>query len=204
MARPHATFDDAAEFCGRLDRPGRGLTNVAEVDYSRRETTPDQLRIMDVLAVRDLSGCVLLHVGVGNSALARRLSCRVRRIDGLTIHANEKANADALGLPNYVVYLLNKHSKDLACLNADYDFIIDNNLGSFCCCRYHFYMMLDNYVSHLRPRGQVLTDQRGLTWTVDGNREWKLTWDDMVVLGATFPIRAERVSDSVYALTRLG
>ena len=50
----------------------------------------------------------------------------------------------------------------------------------------------------------MLTDQRGLSWTVDGNAEWKLTWNDLVALETRYPIHAERLGETVYALTRLG
>lgn len=197
------TYENAVEICGHLDRPGRGLENLAEIDYSRKGPSLDLACIIDVLAGHDLAGRDLLHVGVGCSALARRFSCRARRIVGLTIHPNEKAVAEELQLPNYSVLVLNKHGKELACLDGRFDYVIDNNLGSFACCRYHFYLMLDHYRSHLVPGGQVLTCQRGMDWTVDGNHEWKLTWDDLVGLQGTFHLRAEHITDSVYALTRL-
>ena len=83
-------------FCGNLDSPGIALDNLAEIDYSRSPTSVDQARIEAWLRGADLAGKVLLHVGVGNSSLARGLADRVVRIDGLTVHPNEKAHAEAL------------------------------------------------------------------------------------------------------------
>jgi len=81
----------------------------------------------------------MLHVGVGNSKLAQRFASRARRLDGLTVHQNEKTHADALGIPNYTVYVLNKYSPEfVSVLTKPYDVIIDNNLASFACCQYHF------------------------------------------------------------------
>src|SRR5437764_8596280 len=120
--------------CGKLDRPGIALANCFEIDYSRRQTSVDQARIEAWLGRTDLAGKTLLHVGVGNSSLAKGLAHRVVRVDGLTAHPNEKAHADSLRIPNYRVVLLNKHSRELFRLRGAYDFIIDNNLASFACC----------------------------------------------------------------------
>jgi hypothetical protein len=60
--------------------------------------------------------------------------------------------------------------------------------------------MLDNYVWCLRPGGRILTDQRGMDWTVEDDPRWALTFDDLVVVGERFGLRAAPITDSVYEL----
>jgi hypothetical protein len=135
-------------------------------------------------------------------APARRLAGRAARIDGITVHPNEMRTANALALSNYRAHLVNKHSRRVADLPGPYDFIVDNNLASFVCCRRHFRRMLENYVALLRRGGRILTDRRGMEWTVDGNDEWKLSFAHLTALAKQFPVRVERVAESVYALVK--
>jgi hypothetical protein len=184
--------------CRNLDRPGVAQDAFAKIDFSRRDTTKDQARIEAVLETMDLAGKRLLHVGVGNSRLAERFAPRVARIDGLTIAPAEKARGDALALDNYRVDLANKYSRTLR-LRRRYDFIIDNNLASFACCRYHFYLMLDTYLAALRPGGLILTHQRGMDWTFADPR-WRLSYRDLAGLEAKLPVRVFRLTEAVYAI----
>jgi hypothetical protein len=150
-----------------LERPGLALDMPIWVDHTRDETTVDQSRIEAVLDKMELSGKNILHVGVGNSKFAERFAGRVNLIDGLTVNQNEKALADSLPISNYTAYLLNKYGREfLLTLTNRYDFVIDNNLASFACCKYHFYRMLDNYLWSMRPGGQILTDQQGMDWVI--------------------------------------
>ena len=80
-----------------------------------------------------------------------------------------------------------------------YDFVIDNNLASYACCKYHFYRMLDNYLAVMKPGGRILTDQRGMDFTVEEKR-WILSYRDLEALEQKFPVRASRVTDTVYAI----
>ncbi len=203
LKRPAVARTRRLSFCGQMERPGIAHENLFEIDYSTHETSVDQQRIEDVLRGLPLARATLLHVGIGNSSLARRLADRVDWIDGVTVHANEKALADTLGLPNYRAYLINKYGGDLLGLHGPYDYIIDNNLASFACCSYHFERMLTGYAALLDPGGRVMTDQRGMAWTADGNDAWKLTYKDLVALEEAFPLRALRITDTVYALERL-
>jgi hypothetical protein len=169
-------------------------------DFSLRETTKDQARIEAVLEGMDLADRNMLHVGVGNSGLAQRLASRLHLIDGLTVSSNEKARADALAIPNYRVFLLNKHSHEFV-LPTRYDVIVDNNLASFACCKHHFHLMLTNYLTVLRPRGGILTDRKGMDW-VFADPRWRLTYEDLMALEAKFPVRAHRLTRHVYALEK--
>ena len=202
--RPYRSLYRAApEVCGNLDRPGLAIDDPLWVDHTRDETTVDQARIEEALEALGVSGRDLLHVGVGNSGFARRFVSRAKRIDGLTVSVAEKALADSLGIANYTVYLLNKHGRDFpATIRRRYHFIVNNNLANFAYCQYHFYRMLDNYLGCLAPGGRILTDQRGMDFTVEDDPRWKLTFDDLAALEASFPLAASRVTDTVYALTR--
>src|SRR4030095_9842729 len=159
MSGETRTYTTYKEFCGNREQPW--VTRISEaVDWTQQETTRDQARIEDVLDTMAMTGTSILHVGVGNSKFAQRFASRVRRLDGLTVHQNEKTHADALGIPNYTVYMLNKYSPEfVSVITNTYDVIIDNNLPSFACCQYHFAVMFENYLQVLNSPGQILTCQ---------------------------------------------
>jgi len=187
------------EYCGS-EQPGVAWNDEA-IDWTQQETTPDQARIEAVLGTMALAGAQLLHVGVGNSKLAQRFSNPVRRIDGLTVHPNEKIFAEALAIANYTVYVLNKYSREVgSVLTHTYDFIIDNNLASFACCKTHFFVMLENYMAVLRSEGRILTCQIGMDACHD-DLGCTMTYADLVSLERRFPLLVSKLTDVVYALT---
>jgi len=194
--RPYATYK---EYCGS-EQPGVASNDEA-IDWTQQQTTPDQVRIEAVLDTMALTGAQLLHVGVGNSKLAQRFASRLSGVDGLTVHHNEKIYADALAIANYTVYVLNKHSREVvSVLSHTYDFIIDNNLASFACCKKHFFIMLENYLSLLRSRGRVLTCQIGMDAYHD-DFGCTMAYADLVSLERQFPLLVSKLTDVVYALT---
>jgi hypothetical protein len=171
------------------------------VDHTRDETTVDQARIEDAMEEMDLEGRQILHVGVGNSGLAKRFAGRARLIDGLTVSEAEKELADSLAIPGYTVHLLSKYGREFGVRVANrYDYVVDNNLASFACCKFHFHRMLDNYVWCMKAGGRILTDQRGMDFTVENDPRWQLTYDDLVALEQRFPLVAGAVTDTVYEL----
>ncbi len=171
------------------------------VDYSQRDTTVDQARIEAVLETRVAAHHYLLHVGVGNSRLAQRFAPRVSQVDGLTVSEPERDCAEALGLANYRVVRCSKYSRELIFHLGPgrYDFIIDNNLAGFACCKYHFYLMLDTYVRTLKPGGEILTDQRGMDWAYL-DPAFILTYGDLKGLEHKFPVQVRKLTEQVYAL----
>jgi hypothetical protein len=194
--RPYATYK---EYCGS-EQPGVASNDEA-IDWTQQQTTPDQVRIEAVLDTMALTGAQLLHVGVGNSKLAQRFASRLSGVDGLTVHHNEKIYADALAIANYTVYVLNKHSREVvSVLSHTYDFIIDNNLASFACCKKHFFIMLENYLSLLRSRGRILTCQIGMDAYHD-DFGCTMAYADLVSLERQFPVLVSQLTDDVYALT---
>jgi len=193
-------YESCPEVCGRMDSPGLALDMPLWVDHTRDETTVDQARIEAELDKMDLSGKNILHVGVGNSRFAERFASRVNLIDGLTVSRNEKALADSFEIDNYTVYFLNKYEREFVLtIKNKYDFVVDNNLASFACCKYHFYLMLDNYIWSSKPGGQILTDQQGMDWVIEDPR-WKLTYQDLLALENKFPVRVGRITDTVFSI----
>jgi hypothetical protein len=199
MSSETRTYANYKEFCGNREQPW--VTRISEaIDWTQQETTRDQACIEAVLDTMTVTGASLLHVGVGNSKFAQRFASRARRIDGLTVHQNEKTRADALGIPNYTVYEVNKYSPEfVAVITQTYDFIIDNNLASFACCKYHFAVMVENYLRVLAPHGQILTCQIGMD-AVHGEFGWVMTYADLVSLESRFPVRVSKLTDVVYAI----
>lgn len=200
MSEFKSQYESCPEVCGRMESPGLALDMPIWVDHTRDETTVDQARIEAEMDKMDLSGKNILHVGIGNSKLARRFAGRVNLIDGLTVSHNEKAVADSTGIENYTAYFLNKYSREfILTLKNSYDFIVDNNLASFACCKFHFYLMLDNYIRSLKPGGSILTDQRGMDWVIEDPR-WQLTYDDLLALESKFPVKAGRLTETVFSI----
>src|SRR2546425_3561934 len=202
MSGETRTYAAYKEFCGNREQPWVTLCSEA-VDWTQQETTRDQARIeavLDTLAVTDAS---ILHVGVGNSRFAQRFASRARRIDGLTVHQNEKTHADALEIPNYTVSVLNKYSPGfVAVITNTYDFIIDNNLASFACCKQHFAVMFENYLRVLTAHGQILTCQIGMD-VYHGDFGWVMTYADLFSLERKFPVHVSKLTDVVYASTAM-
>jgi len=194
--RPYATYK---EYCSS-EQPGVA-SNDGAIDWTQQQTTLDQVSIEAVLDTMALTGAQLLHVGVGNSKLAQRFASRLSVVDGLTVHHNEKIYADALAIANYTVYVLNKYSREVvSVLSHTYDFIIDNNLASFACCRKHFFIMLENYLSLLRSQGRILTCQIGMDAYHD-DFGCTMVYADLVSLERQFPVLVSKLTDVVYALT---
>jgi hypothetical protein len=186
--------------------PDPGITDVDEWrDWTEMPTTPDQLRIEDYLDRFDLRGKSILHVGAGNSGLAVRFARRAREIVGTTVVASEAAHGRDLGLRNYRVLLHNKYSAESEGVSGPFDFIVDNNPTTFCCCIRHFGAVLDFYASNLAPNGQLVTDRVGLGWTTDApgsNPRWRFSFDDLAQAAPLAGLTAYRISGDTYILAR--
>ncbi len=195
-------FTAVVGFCGSDEQPGRDEVPEWQI-WTDHETTTDQVRIEECLDEAANSASAIFHVGVGNSSLARRFSHRASAICGITLHQEEKALADSLGLPNYTVSVINKYSQGMANIGSEFDFIIDNNPSSFACCLFHFCRMMVSYNEMLRVGGALLTDELGLGWVVtDGDPAWSLSWENWVRLGEALKMSARQMTPSVYSLIR--
>lgn len=127
------------------------------------EVTPDQKRIEAYLKNIGIENKVILHVGTGNSSFATRFF-KNNTIDSITVVEDELEHAKSLNLPNYNCFKLNKYSSDLKKLPHKYDFICDNNLSSFACCKTHFIEMMQNYITLLNENGRIITDIKGMAY----------------------------------------
>jgi hypothetical protein len=168
--------------------------------YAAGLESPDQAEIVEVLAGRVGEATRVLHVGVGSSALARRLGPRVAQVDGFTVLDDEASVARALGLPNYRVWTGNKYGAGLAEARGPYDAVVDNNPGSFACCRRHFRGMMAGYASALGPGGAVWTHARGAGWRQRGGLA--LDWDGWAREAAAVQLVPERLTGDVWLARR--
>lgn len=199
-----ARFSDLPAHCTNASEPG--IDEVEEWrDWTALDTTPDQQRIEEYLQLSRLSGRSILHVGVGNSSLAVRLSNRVRRIVGTTISPNEATHAARMNIRNYQVELHNKYSGRTLQAAGKFDFIVDNNPTTFCCCLHHMMTMMDFYAGVLAPEGQILTDRAGLGWVVStpgANPRWKFSFDDLAFVARKVGLEAFAIDDNIVSLAR--
>lgn len=188
--------------CGNMLDPGVIYSEDLR-DWSDKATTPDQARMEHYIDRYDLRGARILHVGIGNSGFARRFHRRVGEIVGTTIDRPEIEVACALTLPNYRAVIHNKYSGDDYDLDGQYDFILDNNPTSPCCCFRHLSDMFDLYARKLAAGGQIVTDRAGLRWVpADSNRHWSFDFDDLAAVATVSGLEAFRTTGSVYVLSR--
>lgn len=195
-----------AELPIRCDNAEPGIDEVDDWrDWTALETTPDQKRIEEYLRHSKLSGRSVLHVGVGNSSLAERMAGRTGRIVGTTIARNEATHGASLGIRNYDVEMHNKYSGRPLQHAARFDFIVDNNPTTFCCCLHHLMTMMDFYEQSLTQDGQILTDRAGLGWVVStpgANQRWKFSFDDLAFVAGKVNLQAFAMDENVIALAR--
>ena|SRR5690348_7216051 len=186
--------------CG--ERVAPGVVDVEDWrDWSRRDTTPDQLRIEDYIDQFDLRDRSILHVGIGNSGLAERFARSARLICGTTIMPAEVERAEGLGLPRYRASLHNKYRGGDDAPEGRFDFIVDNSMTGFCCCFTHLLAMLDFYSSSLAPGGQIVTDRVGLAWAVDPARpQWGFTFDDLAAVATLSGLTAYPIDSNIFVL----
>lgn len=195
-------FPDLLFDCGNDRDPGI-IYGPDLRDWSAKATTPDQARIEKYIDRFDLSDKRLLHIGIGNSGLARRFHRRVKEIVGTTIDEPEIKVAETLGCPNYSVALHNKYSGDTSVLTGKFDVIVDNNPTSPCCCVKHLAALFGFLDERLADGGFIVTDRGGLAWIPEeSNRRWSFDFDDLAVVAATAGFTAFRATNSVYVLSR--
>lgn len=196
---PHVATHDAAD----------QLASWPVLDYSACEPTLDQAAINHWLVGADLYGRDILHVGTGNSSVARLLAGKARRIESVTVAPNEWQHGNALHLRDYHVHLLNKHSLAFAQQfePASFDCILDNNLASFACCQRHLERYFDTLVRLLRPGGFVLTHWLGMQWTLDIGVDdvepvWRLDAGKLRAIASCYGLTVER-EDELFFLRRV-
>ena len=196
----HSRFGVIPEYCGNFANPG--ILDLPEFqDWSGRETTADQRRIERYLSGFDLREKRLLHIGVGNSKLARRFATRAKEIVGTTNEANEASEAQLRGIQNYKIVLQNKYAAQPERTPGKFDFIIDNNPLSYCCCMAHLVALFEFYKVKLAPGGQIITDQQGLSWVPPGGHPpFRADFNDLGQLALAAGFFASKVSRNIYVL----
>ena len=188
--------------CGNVRDPG--VIYSADLrDWSDKATTPDQARMERFIDRYDLRHRRILHVGIGNSGLAKRFHGRVGEIVGTTIDEPEMQIARSLSLPNYDFVLHNKYSGRNAVVEGTFDFILDNNPTSPCCCIRHLANLFEFYGEKLTHQGQIVTDRQGLGWVPDDtNPRWTFAFDDLAAVAAAAGLSAFKMTRNVYVLAR--
>ena len=190
--------------CGNQSDPGIRDTEEWR-DWSRFGTTAGELLIEDYLDRLGTRKKSILHIGIGNSGLAKRFAPSASRIVGTTIAAAEVERAESLGLPNYDAILHNKYSGANDAIPGDFDVIVDSNPTSFCCCLTHLGTMLDFYASRLGEKGQMITERTGLAWQMKApgaHERWGFSFDDLAAVASLADLHAYRVSEDIYILAR--
>lgn len=182
--------------CGVVDP----VPGYRDASFAGGQVSPDQACIADALPPLLSRTSRVLHVGVGCSALAVRFAGDVARVDGITVLDVERMVAEALALPNYRVWIVNKHAPAFALLRGPYDIVVDNNPGSFACCTRHFRFTLAHYARLLAPGGRIVTDARGARWRQAGGIS--LRWRHWAREGRALGLAPERLGGTVWALRR--
>ena len=172
-------------------------------DWSRKWTTPDQLRAERHIDRFDLRTKRILQIGIGNSGLARRFHDHVGQIVGTSLDEPELQLAQQLNYPNYRVVKHNKYSGLLDEISGRFDFIIDNNPTSACCCIRHFAELLHFLESTLANGGQIVTDRVGLAWIPEGGHSrWSFDFEDLQAVASVAGLEVWKVNKHTYVLCR--
>lgn len=171
-------------------------------DYSDCEPTLDQAAINQWLSQTDWSGKDLLHVGAGNSSVAKLAAGKARSVVSLTVAGNEFNYARSLNLPAYSVHLLNKYGEPFtqAFEAESFDCILDNNLASFACCQRHFERYFEALIRLLKRDGVIVTHWLGMQWTLDVGVDdveaaWQLDEAKLRLIAGSFGLTVRREED---------
>ena len=195
-------FSELPFDCGNDRDPGI-IDSVDFRDWSARNSTPDQRRIERYLDRFDLHGKRLLHIGIGNSRLAKRFARRAAEIVGTSIDEPELQLAANARLSNYRGVRHNKYGGDHEAVPGRFDFVIDNNPTSACCCIRHLGQLFDFLGEKLAADGQIVTDAEGLGW-VNGSihPRWKFDFADLEATAAVAGLRTYRIDSNVIIMAR--
>ena len=186
--------------CGNSLSPGV-IYSPELRNWSDKATTTDQARMERYIDRYDLRGARILHVGIGNSGLAKRFHKRVGEIVGTTIDEPEVQVARAQSLANYRFVTHNKYSGQNEAVEGTFDFILDNNPTSPCCCISHLAVLFDFYAEKLADGGQIVTDRQGLEWVPHGSpARWGFDLDDLRAVSAVAGFSVFPMTNSVYVL----
>ena len=134
--------------------------------WEDRLTTSDEKEILQfLLSENNLRNKKILHIGIGNSDLAKNFSLD-NEVIGVSISKNEIEYAKALNSKNYNVFFCDKYSIDFKkiCKQNSFDLIIDTNLKSYTCCQDSFNFMINAMIDSLKSGGKIITSRNGMNW----------------------------------------
>jgi hypothetical protein len=135
--------------------------NTWKEDWSEHPPSQDEQRIIEHLKRHGpYTRKTLLHIGIGNSTLAKEIRT-FDRIDGLTVTQKEVEKAYSLKLENYDVHMCNKHTIFFLDLPR-YDVIVDNGILTFTDCEICSFNLFYSFLRLLKSGGEVLTDSFGM------------------------------------------
>ncbi len=190
--------------CGREPRIDDYATaeresSVPLIDYSHYPESTDQCELNAWLANQEIDGRAILHIGAGNSSLARIVCHRARMVTAVTVSENERQCANNLALPNYSCFLVNKYSSEFSALlqPTRYDFVIDNNIASYACCRRHVERYLRGVSALLQDRGALVTHWLGMQWIMESRAfavdpAWRISERTLGLLARAVDLEPER------------
>jgi hypothetical protein len=111
--------------------------------------------------------------------------------------------ARSLSYSNYHAVLHNKYSGATDEVRGRFDFIVDNNPTSACCCLQHLAELFRFLELKLAEAGQIVTDRVGLAWIPeDANPRWSFDFDDLQAVGSAVGLNVSRINRNTYVLSR--
>ena len=201
LALYHERYIGVPIYCG--NEASAGIDDGdQEGSWVLQATTADQQRMEDYLQPRCHRTSQLLHIGLGNSGLAQRFCHSVASIVGITIRQDEVDLGLSYAMDNYLPMLMNKYSMPFAAaFGPNFDFVLDNNPTSFCCCYLHFCRMMTTYRRVLRRGGAIVTDHIGLAWVTEVTHpKWSLDFADWARVGEALGLSANNVGGTIFTL----
>lgn len=135
--------------------------------WEEKEVTHEENEILNYInKYNDFLNNRILHVGVGNSFLAKNLNENFN-IEGISVSNNEIKIANNLNKNNYKCYFQNKYSDKNILDNKKnlFSIIIDINLKSYACCDLAFVKLIERYKQILLSEGIIITSLAGMNWS---------------------------------------
>ena len=146
--------------------------------------SPVQLEVNKYLrsAQRLYKGGKILHIGIGNSSIAKELRDIFGQIDGIT-NSQQELEAGKQLSDKYRIYLLNKYNlEEFGKLDNDYDVIVDVSLKSYACCNEHWLGFMNEVINKLKIGGRLLSHTGGFGGHNSSNYDNSLKMEELTQL----------------------
>ena len=144
--------------------------------------SPVQLSVNNYLrsAQRLYKGGKILHIGIGNTSIAKEFRDVFKQIDGIT---NSQQELEAGKQVNDRVYLLNKYDlKEFVKIDYNYDVIVDVSLKSYACCNEHWLKFIEDVLEKLNIGGRLISHTGGFGGHNSSNFDNSTTIEEMYQL----------------------